>query len=225
MAYVEYHNETKLVVAIYEDEPSEITDEYSIAYTDKYVSGDEFELSIYINEVDEESNVTSDCSIKNNPNAKFLLEENSKLKEQIQILSTNADDAYKNADKVNTDTETLRYLKIQQLKYLCTNDIYNGFTSSVVNEEGFAYEFGFNQHDQQNFDQQYLLIVSGDNNAELIKWKTLNFGIVEFKEDEFKQIIYDATYHKVTMQSKYWMLESQVLSATTNEEIDKVNWD
>jgi hypothetical protein len=114
--------------------------------------------------------------------------------------------------------------RIHLLKYECSSAIYNGFVSSVTNGSGVAYEFGFNEHDQQNFDQQYLLIVSGDNAGATINWKTKNLGVVELTEDDFKQIVQDAKAHKLAQQTKYWDLEAQVLSATTIEEVEAVVW-
>lgn len=77
--YLEYHKEKKQVVEIHEIEPS-LSSDYDYAISDIFKPGDEFEWTIWINEVDEDKNVTSYSAIRNNPNAKQLLEENEHLK-------------------------------------------------------------------------------------------------------------------------------------------------
>ena len=83
--YLEYHKKTKQVVEIHENEPI-VSDDYDYAMTAQYKVGDEFEWTIWVNEADEEKNLTCYSAVRNNPNAKRLLEENKELKIQNQVL-------------------------------------------------------------------------------------------------------------------------------------------
>ena len=90
MVYLEYHKEKKQVVEIHKNEPT-VTSNYDYAVSDSYVVGDEFEWTIWINEVDEEKNIVSYSAIRNNPNAKRLLQENQTFKKENQMLKHQID--------------------------------------------------------------------------------------------------------------------------------------
>lgn len=85
MIYLEYHKETKQVVEIHEIEPI-VSSGYDYAISSSFVVGDEFEWTIWINDVDEEKGLISHSAIRNNPNAKRLLQENEQLKQENQLL-------------------------------------------------------------------------------------------------------------------------------------------
>lgn len=85
MVYLEYHKETKQVVEIHEAAPT-VSSDYNFAVSNQFVVGDEFEWTIWVNEVDEEQNLTSHSAIRNNPNAKRLLQENERLKKENELL-------------------------------------------------------------------------------------------------------------------------------------------
>lgn len=87
MVYLEYHKETKQVVEIHEAEPT-VSTEYDFAISNQFAVGDEFEWTIWVNSVDEEKNLTSHSAIRNNPNAKRLLQENEQLKETNNLLTS-----------------------------------------------------------------------------------------------------------------------------------------
>lgn len=90
--YLEYHKDKKQVVEIHEDEPT-LKDGYDYATSDSFNVGDEFEWTIWVNEVDEDKNLTSYSAIRNNPNAKRLLEENKDLKDENTHLRNDLDNA------------------------------------------------------------------------------------------------------------------------------------
>jgi hypothetical protein len=94
MIYLEYDSATKTVVQIHEQEPI-LSDGYDYAISEnirlvdnngdevihnKFKVGDEFERTIWITEVDENKNIVSYSTIRNNPQARRLLEENQQLK-------------------------------------------------------------------------------------------------------------------------------------------------
>lgn len=85
MVYLEYHKETRQVVEIHETSPI-VTTEYDFTLSDNFTIGDEFELTIRVNQVDGDKNLTSYSAIRNNPNARRLLRENVELKEKKERL-------------------------------------------------------------------------------------------------------------------------------------------
>lgn len=100
MVYLEYELVTKQVVQIHDAMPT-VSDGYDYAISqDKtlvdnngneivsndFKSGDEFEQTIWINLVDENKNLLSYSAIRNNPQAKRLLQENAELKANQAIL-------------------------------------------------------------------------------------------------------------------------------------------
>lgn len=87
MVYLEYHKETKQVIEIHNIQPT-LSSDYDFALSEKFVVGNEFELTIWINEVDENKNLISYSAIRNNPNAKRLLEENKQFKETNMLLTS-----------------------------------------------------------------------------------------------------------------------------------------
>lgn len=97
--YLEYHKETKQVVEIHEAVPTVSTD-YDYAISDQFIVGDEFEWTIWVNSVDEEKNLTSHSAIRNNPNAKRLLQENQQLKHENVMLKAQNNALAERADFV-----------------------------------------------------------------------------------------------------------------------------
>lgn len=79
--YLEYHKEKKQVVEIHENEPT-LKDGYDYAESDNFNVGDEFEWTIWVNSTDDEKSLTSYSAIRNNPNAKRLMQENEELKQK-----------------------------------------------------------------------------------------------------------------------------------------------
>jgi hypothetical protein len=85
MVYLEYSLINKQVIKIHETIP-ELVDKYDYTITDQISVGDEFELTIWINETDNEKNLLSYSAIRNNPQAMRLLKENTQLKLENQKL-------------------------------------------------------------------------------------------------------------------------------------------
>lgn len=83
--YLEYEVSTKQVVQIHVAEPITV-EGYDYAVSSDFAPGDEFEQTIWINDVDENKNVTSYSAIRNNPNAQRLLRENQQLKQANEEL-------------------------------------------------------------------------------------------------------------------------------------------
>lgn len=86
MVYLEYETATKQVVEIHEKIPT-VESGYDYAISEQFTVGDEFEQAIWVNKVDENKKVISCSAIRNNPNAKRLLEENAILKSTIAQMS------------------------------------------------------------------------------------------------------------------------------------------
>lgn len=154
----------------------------------------------------------------------FVVEDGSKLENKIIsnypyyefALDDNGDLIDITLMEKPIDLEAEKQKKINQLKEVCNRAIFEGFTSTN------GYTYGFNELDQANFTQQSVLILNGSTGS--IKWKTKDAGVVEHTVAGFQAVINDAAAHKLAQQEKYWALETQVLSATTLEEIEAVVW-
>lgn len=114
MAYLEYELSTKQVIEIHENQPI-VNEGYDCAISIAFVAGSEFEWTIWVNEVDENKNVVSYSAIRNNPNAKRLLQENDQLKVELgNILIENANDKAKISELETVQGELL--LEVATLK-------------------------------------------------------------------------------------------------------------
>lgn len=114
------------------------------------------------------------------------------------------------------------YFKKSQIEVLnnkCNEEITKGFVSVST---GFTFEF--EPHDQDNFTQQAILLLS-DTTVATITWKTFDAGVQNFTREQFLTIIKESEEHKKTAISKYWTLKAQVEQATSIEEIENVKWD
>ncbi|MBM7633817.1 hypothetical protein [Geomicrobium sediminis] len=79
MVYLKYHDDKRQVVSTYDSLPDP-QEGYSIAQSDSFNVGDEFEYTIWVNSVDDDGVLMSFTAIRNNPQAKRLLLENQDLK-------------------------------------------------------------------------------------------------------------------------------------------------
>lgn len=82
--YLIYHITTRQVVEIQENEP-QLDEGYDYVISNKHEIGDEFEYTIWVNGADEDKNLTSYSTVRNNPNAKRLLEQNEELKNRLEL--------------------------------------------------------------------------------------------------------------------------------------------
>lgn len=85
MPYLEYEVGTGQVVEIYAEQPP-VALGYDFATSNQFAVGDEFEWTIWVNEVDENNQLLSYSAIRNNPNAQRLLRENDQLKQENALL-------------------------------------------------------------------------------------------------------------------------------------------
>lgn len=107
--------------------------------------------------------------------------------------------------------------RISQLGYDCQNTIYSGFTGTN------GHQYQFEDKDQANLTQQMLFLVN-DPTIMSVSWKTLDVGVISHTRDEFLQVCKDANNFKSSNFGKYWTLEAQVNSATTEDEINAIVW-
>lgn len=152
----------------------------------------------------------------------YEYEEAKKTQEEkiFELMKTKEEifEDYKN--NPSTLVEELKNAKHEALKEQCTQAIYDGFRSTTIGKS-----FGFNDHDQNNFTQQLLIIVAAGGNYTLpIKWKALDGSVNELTSEQFQALIGEATAHKISNQEKFWALEQQLLAATTKEEIIAIEW-
>lgn len=114
----------------------------------------------------------------------------------------------------------LQAQKIAQLKKACAQTILAGFTSAA---SGTAHTYGFDEKDQRNMTEQ-LSILLLDTTISSITWKTLDAGIITLTRDQFFQLCKDANAFKRSNIERYWNLVSQVQAATTEDQINAINW-
>lgn len=84
--FLEFEIQTKQVVEIHEKEPM-LEKGYSYGKSNDFLIGDEFNKTIWIHSIDGEKNLISYSAIRNNPNAKRLLKENTTLKEDLEAVA------------------------------------------------------------------------------------------------------------------------------------------
>ena len=109
--------------------------------------------------------------------------------------------------------------RIEEFNQLCEAAIKAGF-------EHNGRWYGFDEHDQDNFTQMYLLLISRPEVVqEPIRWKTKNAGVVELTHEEFIEVCLAAENHKRRLIEKYWGLEEQIKTAGTFLELKSMRWE
>jgi hypothetical protein len=111
----------------------------------------------------------------------------------------------------------LKKAKLEELNEACEQTIIDGFTAT----NGHTYQFDYK--DQDNIGQQLTLLLL-DPMIDSIQWKTKNAGIVVHTRAEFIALANDANNHKRSNMGKYWTLEAQIKTLTTESEINSIVW-
>lgn len=151
----------------------------------------------------------------------------SKTPEQIRIeqlesilYKTNPDEAFLLLNVEITSLEDLKTKKIEQLNYLCNQDILSGFASSAL---GIEHTYGFSYEDQQNIASM-LTLMNADSTITSTYWKTKDAGVLLHTKDEFLVLCKDAQSHKQGKIATYWAKKSQVETLTSKDEIIAIIW-
>lgn len=140
-----------------------------------------------------------------------------------KLLSPN--DKYISLDKALTDLSVLKQAKLSQLEQLCADSITNGFDSDV---NSVSYRFSCSLSAQANFQGADELFKDGLITES--EWTVINntTGKVEriilSKEvfNSIKPLVFQHINENISRLRN--MLEPQVDSAATNEEVDAVVW-
>ena len=111
----------------------------------------------------------------------------------------------------------VRGKKLEELNNACQSSILNGFTGT----NGHQYQFDWK--DQDNLTQQMVFLVN-DPTIATVDWKTKDVGIVSHTRAEFLQVCADANNHKRVNMGKYWTLEAELNTVTTEAEINVIVW-
>ena len=94
MFYLEYEDDTRLVVKIHEEQPTEIQEGHSIATSDNFNSGMELEYIITVDTFDQEGVVTASSTTKQVEPAYQLLKKINSVQEENTQLKNNVADLW-----------------------------------------------------------------------------------------------------------------------------------
>lgn len=109
--------------------------------------------------------------------------------------------------------------KLEELDSKCEEEILNGFVSAST---GFT--FGFDEHDQDNFNQQAVLLLM-DTTTATVDWGTESHGIQTLTREQFFTLIKECEAHKRAIKGKYWTLKGQVDLAPNEEQVNAIIWE
>jgi hypothetical protein len=147
-----------------------------------------------------------------------MAEQIDELRAQVNPLSP--DEAFLSLDVENTDLTTLKAKKIDQLNYLCGQEIYAGFKSSALGSE---HTYGFDALDQTNLTGTLTLMNSVPTMSS-VTWKTIDSGPLLHTREQFVALCQDSFSHKQSLIAKYWGLKTQVENAVDNNEVISYVW-
>lgn len=107
--------------------------------------------------------------------------------------------------------------KVQHLSTQCEQSIEEGFIST----NGHFYRT--NRDDQTNFmgEKEYL---NDHPEIEEVVWKTEDEGYLPHAREEWIKVFHEGIQHKKQQLYKYDKLRALVNAATTQEEVDAINW-
>ncbi|MEK4173376.1 hypothetical protein MHI22_18205 [Lysinibacillus sp. FSL L8-0312] len=94
MFYLEYDDDTKLVIKIHETEPESVVEGHSIAKSDSFDIGMELEFIITVDRVDQDGNVTASSTTKQIVPAYQLLKKIDELEKENQALKGSVADLW-----------------------------------------------------------------------------------------------------------------------------------
>ena len=131
---------------------------------------------------------------------------------------------YTELDKTSVSIEVLKEYKMAQLKELCQEDIYSGFTATVG---GTDYFFSFDAEAQANFTGSVVTIATGLITS-IPEWTVkLNgeYTRINMTVEEFKEVALHGFYIKDQKIAKLRnVLEPSLKKAKTIEEVDSIIW-
>lgn len=117
--------------------------------------------------------------------------------------------------------EELKSKKIEQLHYLCNQDILSGFYSSAATDEPILY--GFDWDDQNNL-QGTLTLMNSKPDLTVIFYKPKGIPPFAHSRDQFINLCTDAFLAKQTKIAKYWSLKAEVELCMTKEDVQTIIW-
>lgn len=137
---------------------------------------------------------------------------------QLQDAQKTPDDKYKELDLTTAALADVQNAKVAQLKYLCEEAIYAGFTSAST-----GHVFGLDLKDQANFEQQRSDFID-DATATSVDWGTKDAGVVTLTKDEFMTVRQEGKQFKWDNINRVRDLIGQVMASTTNDAVDAIKW-
>lgn len=120
------------------------------------------------------------------------------------------------------DLENTRSNKIAELQTACNQDILNGFTCHIKDEDRI---FGFELDDQLNLTGQLTMFNADPTLTSVyLKCKGLQGLLDTYTKDEFIWICTSADNTKREKINRFWALKQAVLVADTIEDVNDVSW-
>lgn len=149
---------------------------------------------------------------------------NARKLEDISKSILSADQRYKALDKTSVTLDVVKEYKMAQLKELCQEDIYGGFTHAV---NGIEYSFSFDAEAQANFTGTVVTLTAGLTTS-IPEWTVkLNgqYTRINMTYEQFKEVAMSGFYIKDQKIARLRnQLEPALKAAIGLAEIDAINW-
>jgi hypothetical protein len=142
----------------------------------------------------------------------------AELKDKIQ--PRNPDELFNLLDYNATDITTYKFMKIEQLNYLCNQTIKAGFTSSAL---GTPHQYKSDYDDQIN-TIGCLTLLNADSTLQSMIFKTVDAGFMIHTREQFLKLYKDGEEFKRNNITIYNTKKFQVLNALTKDEVIAIKW-
>lgn len=132
----------------------------------------------------------------------------------------NPDEFYKFIREYETDLDTLKEAKKNQLDYFCNLAIVSGFESDALGE---VHTYPADEEAQRNLS---FAIKRLEIEPELgvVGFKTLDAGYLNHTLNQLHEVFKDGFDNGQNLIIRYNLFKAQVYTSTSKEEIDAINW-
>jgi len=117
--------------------------------------------------------------------------------------------------------DEVKKVKLQELNNDCKRTTLGTFTSSALGE---PHTYSYDEEAQRNLILGKTL-VDNYSDTDTINWRISDTRqVLPHTKSQFLVLFQDSVIHLMTNIEKFRLLESQVNSCTTNEEVELINW-